>query len=117
MSSVLKPTLALLALMLACGSTPAFADEPASRTVSLEGLVLTDPHDAAIAYRRIRIAALRVCRDEHQFGATSLNAMGQCVHMTVSNAVANLNVSELSSLHSNRSGATNLANAQPRSAY
>lgn len=112
MSTFLKPAFILAAIVLMCGSAPALADEPASRNVSLQGLVLSHPEDASIAYRRIHIAARQACREEHQFGANSGIMIRRCTHRAVSDAISQLNVAELSAIHNFRAASERLANVQ-----
>ena len=95
-----------LALLAVCvlGTTTAWADPPATRSVevSFRDLDLNTPSGAAKLYRRIQAAARNVC----QYEPTSPRAQiiwQYCVLPTVNAAVANVNRPLLTELHSGHS--------------
>lgn len=105
---------AAAALVLALSATaPAFSQSAASVDVRLGDLDLNNQDGASQAYERLRAAARRACRTEHQFGANSIAAIRTCARSALSQSVAQLNAPLLTALHTEQTAQRRLANLAP----
>jgi UrcA family protein len=65
---------------------------PRSETVHFADLDTTNVHGAAVLYHRIKNAAEGVCRDlDHGRSLAHMRPYANCVHVALSNAVAEIN--------------------------
>lgn len=99
-----------LALFVAA---PALSQSAASVEVRLDDVDLNTQDGASLAYGRLRAAARRACRTEHQFGANSITAIQACSRAALSQSVAQLNTPLLTALHTERVAQRRLANLAP----
>lgn len=75
-------------------------DQPRTQVVSYQSSDLNRPANVAKLYKRIHVAAEQVCREFVKRDTSNLNRLHQCIDGAVSEAVAQVNHPQLSSLHS-----------------
>lgn len=88
----------LLGSALAMSATP----EPARIAVHYQDLDLSKPQDATVLYRRISIAARRVCNPPGTTELAQLAKYSECYETAVNNAVSSVNQQTLTALHQSR---------------
>lgn len=88
----------LLGSALAISATP----EGARIAVHYQDLDLSKPQDAQVLYRRISIAARRVCNPPGTKDLAQLAKYSECYDTAVSNAVTSVNKQTLTALHQSR---------------
>lgn len=88
----------LLGSALAISATP----EPARIAVHYQDLDLSRAQDAKVLYRRISIAARRVCNPPGTTELAQLAKYSECYESAVNNAVTSVNQQTLTALHQSR---------------
>jgi UrcA family protein len=88
----------LLGSALAISATPKGASIP----VHYQDLDLSKPQDAKVLYRRISIAARRVCNPPGTNDLAQLAKYSECYDTAVTNAVTSVNQQTLTALHQSR---------------
>jgi UrcA family protein len=88
----------LLGSALAISATP----EAARIAVHYQDLDLSRPQDAKVLYRRISIAARRVCNPPGAIDLAQLARYSECYDTAVANAVASVDKQTLTALHQSR---------------
>lgn len=102
---------AAAALFLALSATaPALSQTAASVEVRLDDLDLNTPSGTRLAYDRLRAAARRACRSEHQFGANTITAIQACARSALDQSITQLNAPLLTALHAEQAPQRRLAN-------
>ncbi len=75
-------------------------DQPRTQVVSYQDADLNNSAKAARLYKRIHLAAEKVCREFSRQDTSSRARLRECVDGAVASAVARVNHPKLSSLHS-----------------
>jgi len=88
----------LLGSALAISATP----EGARIAVHYQDLDLSKPQDARVLYRRISIAARRVCNPPGTTELAQLAKYSECYENAIANAVTSVNQQTLTALHQSR---------------
>jgi UrcA family protein len=108
---------ALLVFALGTVSQPVLAGsliEIPSVTISYADLDVTTPQGTAVLYRRIQSAASNVCGFYHSRDLQRLQAWKHCYQFSVDNAVATVNLPQLTALHQGTAGGSLVARRTAR---
>ena len=104
MKSILKLRHAVLGALLLSSALAISATPQGERiAVHYQDLDLSKPNDAKVLYRRISIAARRVCNPPGTRELAQLAKYSECYEVAVNNAVSSVNQQTLTALHESRS--------------
>ena len=99
---------AMAVLPLSIGSTAAIGkitDDPPSLKVRFSDLNIEAPEGTQVLYRRIRAAAIQVCKKQNTMDLALRNMYGNCVVTAIANAVNDVHSGALTALYEAKVGA------------